>query len=234
MSEIFNEIYANLIGKECCSIRIGFGSMLRIGIGEKVFYENPKLKGKFHGEWDIISRSCSWRIVKENKILCGDNDDIEECSNIVNKLTCGRVKDIFQTFEPDLTIQFDNNIHIEYFSNSLDDNQLIIMSRNKISYDLTVDGWIKENNDKHSQTLSQIDEFISKYSEECNKRWEKVIPECNNLECDSCFYFRQIDGHFYFWDYGICSNGESPYDTKLVGIKSGCEFHKTLKDIKYE
>lgn len=110
---------------------------------------------------------------------------------------------------------------------------MIVMKSEATAYELTTNGIYEVDTNEHFNTLSEIESVLNELSEGCNKRWEEQIPKNNADEkCDDCFYFRGINGYFYFWDYGICSNGESPYDGKLVGCMSGCLSHKFLKDIK--
>jgi len=80
--------------------------------------------------------------------------------------------------------------------------------------------------------LTQIEEILSSLSESCHKRWDGIVnQEESASKCDDCFFFRGLDGHFYFWDYGICSNEDSMFDGKLVSVDSGCNCCKKLKDI---
>ena len=72
-----DDVKNKILGLKSCYIRVGYGGHLKLGLGEKKFYSNSELKGKYHGEWDIISRSCTWRIRRENIMLCGDGDEIE-------------------------------------------------------------------------------------------------------------------------------------------------------------
>lgn len=232
MGNYLYDLCKNLIGLNCCYLRVGYGSNLKIGLGKKLFYKNPKLKGKFHGEWDILSRMTTWRIIKNGKFLCGFDDEIELCNIVLSDLECGKVTKIVQGSYSDISISFSNDIDIDFFSNSLGDPKLIVIGGNRVSYELTLNGWEYESSDKNFKTLTDIEAILSVHSEDCSRRWEKNIPQNESVnKCTNCFYFRQIGGYFHFWDYGICSNKESTFDGKVVAFNSGCKHLKNLKDL---
>lgn len=237
MKEYFKELYDILVGKPCCYIKIGYGSNFRIGAGEKIYYKNPKLHGKFHGEWDIICRSYAWRIIKNGKFLCGSDDEIEDIEEIIETLNLGVFTKIERERKAgiDFSLHFEDGIIVDYFCCSTNDNQMMIMQKDGIAYELTVEGIYKVYTNEHFQTLTEIESFISEYSEKCSARWEAKVPDKDYpKKCGDCFYLRGIDGHFHFWDYGICSNFNSIYDGTLVSIKSGCEFNEQLKNLHSE
>lgn len=232
MEDVFKNLYVSIVGKNCCYIRLGFGSQLRVGIGDKVYYKSSKLEGKYHGEWDLVSRTFAWRIIQDNKILCGSDDEPEFINDILRDFKLGVISHIEKRSIADIAISFSNGVNIDFFCCSNDDNQMILMKKDETAYEFTIDGIYEVTTNEHFNTLSEIESILSEYSKECSKRWKERVPGNNLVEkCDNCFYLRGIDGHFYFWDFGICSNVESPNDGKLVGSASGCEFYRQLKDI---
>jgi hypothetical protein len=232
MEDSFDRMRDNILHKECCFIRQGYGSKLRLGLGELVHYKNPQLKGKFHGEWDLISRTFAWRMSLNNKLLCGSDDEVEFIDDALKNLKLGSITDIKRKSISDVSFLFSEGILIEFFCCSLDDNQMMIMKKGDTTFEFKHDGIYEVDINEHFSTLSAIESFIADFSEECSKRWEVRIPlNSSENKCDDCFYMRGIDGHFYFWDFGICSNEDSPFDAKLVGCESGCEFHRQLKEL---
>jgi flagellin-specific chaperone FliS len=232
MKDAFSNLYDSIVNKNCTFIRLGYGSQLRIGIGEKIYYKHPKLEGKYHGEWDLITRAFTWRISKNNRFLCGSDDEPEDIDKILKTLELGTVSHIEKKNIADISMHLSKGIIIDFFCCSKDDNQMIIMNGIETAYEFTLEGIYEVNTNEHFEKLSEIEAILSELSEACNKRWEEQVPDSGySKECGDCFYFRGIDGHFYFWEFGICSNCESPYDGMLVGLKSGCQFHKYLKDL---
>lgn len=221
-----------LIGLKSCYIVVGYGGHLKLGLGEKIFYKNTELKGKYHGEWDILSRQCTWRVRRESTILCGHEDEIEYSRVKLHSLELGAVMDILQREIFDFTIIFDSGIIIDYFMNMTYDPQLQISCNPNIAYELTEDGLIEIDPHELNRKSLEIDSVLNVYSEECCKRWSNLVCKTNSEKtCDECFYFRSIDGSFHFWKFGICSNFESQFDGKLVGNESGCNQFKQLKDL---
>lgn len=232
-NKIFLEdVKDKLIGLRACYIGVAYGCHLKLSIGERRFYKNNELKGKFHGDWDIVSRQCTWRVRRDSVILCGYGDEIEYSSEKLHSLELGTVKDIKQSEIFDLTIVFDSGIIIDYFMNITYEPQLTINSNQDLAYELTEEGFIEIDPEELFQKSSEIDSVLSAYSDECCKRWSNLVSKTSSDNiCDNCFYFRSIDGSFYFWKFGLCSNCASEFDGKLVGIESGCEQFKELKDL---
>lgn len=232
-NKIFIEyVKDKLIGLRSCYIGVAYGCHLKLSLGEKRFYENNELKGKFHGDWDIVSSQCTWRVRRDKVILCGYGDEIEYSSEKLHLLELGTVKDIKQSEIFDLTIVFDSGIIIDYFMNITYEPQLTINSNENLAYELTEEGFMEIDPKELFQKSSKIDSVLSAYSDECCKRWSNLVSKTSSDNiCDNCFYFRSIDGSFYFWKFGLCSNGASKFDGKLVGIQSGCEQFKELKDL---
>ncbi len=223
-----------LVGTQSCYVKVLYGSGLRIGLGEKVPFDNPRLKGKFHGEWDVLSRFCGWRILQNNKIICGFDNEIKDSNDILKSVLLGNLSDIIKLNEHDLRLSFENNYTIDFICQSTSEPIITIANeKRKVELDFTLDGWIQYDTDETSQKRNEIEVVFSTYSDECQNRWSKLvtISDGDNKCCD-CFYFRGIYGGFYFWDYGLCSNGDSENDGKLVNVKSGCECLKHLCDIK--
>lgn len=232
MNISFEEIYSRLKHLECCYIRVGYGGKLRLGFGNKIFYEQPRLKGKFYGEWDITSMYCSWRISRGNDFICGYDDEIEFCDEVLENLNFGCISDIIQLSPFDIRMIFDTNLVIDFFLQSLDGASIIILGeKEKIAFELFSDGWEQSASEKLSGKLTEIEEAVSNLSECCHERWKNLVPKNENgYKCDDCFYYNGLDGSFYFWDYGICSNKDSIHDGKLVSVCSGCCSFQRLKD----
>lgn len=202
-------------------------------MGEKISYANPRLEGKFHGEWDISTRYCGWRVLKANRIICGSDNEIKDSNNILKSVDIGKLLDIVLSNENDLRLLFENNYAIDFICQSTDEPIMSIVSgKSRMEFDLTLDGWIQYSSDETSQKMNAIETALSSHSDECQIRWSKLIRISNtDNKCRDCFYFRGIYGGFYFWDYGLCSNGDSENDGKLVNVMAGCDFLKHLGDI---
>jgi hypothetical protein len=55
------------------------------------------------------------------------------------------------------------------------------------------------------------------------ERWDTLeVPDAPG-HCDDCEFFVRLDGGGQFLDYGVCSNGNSPFDGRVVSFRSGCK-----------
>lgn len=215
-----------------CYIKEGYGGMLRIGLGNKVYYKNPALEGKFHGEWEIISRSVAWRVMRNSELICASGDDGESSNDNLKLLRKESLANITQDFFSDVHITFTGNLQIQYFSDSIEEPKIEILGPSETTYELTSDGWERIETNEVRDKLNKLDKVLIAYSEECSERWSKVLPHKDTENhCDDCFYFRNIDGHFSFLDFGICSNKNSENDASLVNVNSGCRCHRRLSEL---
>lgn len=233
MKVVFNDIRKSMISLDTSTIRIGYGGWLKLGFGEKVFYDSTKLKGKYLFEITVSSVSSAWRVIKDEELICGSDNEIEYCNDAISKLNLCKVIDFIQISKFDIRIIFDSGVIIDYFCQSTEGTTLAILDyKNSISYEFFFDGWEQTDSNKVADKLTEIEKVLDSLSEDCQSRWQTIVPEKeDDNECSNCFYFRGLDGHFYFWDYGVCSNKESKNDGKLVNVNSGCSKLKQLKEL---
>jgi hypothetical protein len=67
---------------------------------------------------------------------------------------------------------------------------------------------------------------------QCHERWKKNIHRDLNAsnkpdiwcdqECAQCAFYVRLGGKFAY-DYGVCSNKQSPHDGQLMFEHDGCE-----------
>ncbi|MDJ1500036.1 DUF3027 domain-containing protein [Xanthocytophaga agilis] len=94
----------------------------------------------------------------------------------------------------------------------------------------TSGNWTKYSLDE----FTDVDKIADAHAENCANRWKKTLPpKAFDNHCRDCTYFLPNSGRFYFWDFGLCSNGKSIFDGKVVGVKNSCEyFDDTLNPYK--
>lgn len=233
MNSIVDDIRVFIIGVTNSFYKVGYGGKLRLGFGEKIYYDPIHSKDKFLHQINISSINSAWRITKDEEFLCASDDESKHWEKVLTGLTLGKVIEFVEISKFDIRIMFDSGFSIDFFCQSTDSSNLFILDyQNKIYYELFSDGWEQSDYKYPVNKLTKIDEVLSTLSEECQERWQNLIPQKDGEnECDTCFYFRSISGYFNFWNYGICSNGQSTYDGNLVGFRSGCSKHKELKEL---
>ena len=112
-----------LFGKPCCRKQVGLIKSLGLGFGKKVFLESSELRDRlkhpFRGEWEIGTWNlCSWRISRENIIICDSNDssEIEKLDSAVEKIDFGHIVELLQPNDFDVRAIFDNGIYVDFFA----------------------------------------------------------------------------------------------------------------------
>lgn len=118
-----NQLFDKLLklrGLKCCDAKLALSSGLKISFGDKVFSHRSKLTGKdiFRGEWELISKYISWRVVQGNRIACSDCDGEELSDPIITSLVGRQLIEVVQNSQFDLSLVFDNEIELDFFGNS--------------------------------------------------------------------------------------------------------------------
>lgn len=98
-----------LIGRKCWKAAFAYGGELCLHFGRRVSYENPLMKGKKHGEWQLRTRGTAWQVFTPTESFSsrGGNE-----AALLEKLKClvGRkAKDISVSNANVLTIEFEGN-----------------------------------------------------------------------------------------------------------------------------
>ena len=167
-----------------------------------------------------------WRVIKNQDLYCGCYDYNEENDDLLKNLLTLKILDIIQISDFDIEIILEKEYKIVLLGQSIEDTHFGLLAPNDISIEFSPKNeWIISGSDT-PLGLSEEEELLDEHSEMCFERWKKIIPESQGkTHCSRCIYFRPLRGAFYFWDYGICSNGKSEFDGKLVGVESSCEHY---------
>ena len=117
-------------------------------------------------------------------------------------------------FQVDTVLQGDRHTPFKIINHLRETNEFKVI-------ELTIHGSWKTPDELE---FTDVEKLSSKHSENTVKRWKDIVPAKSfNNHCRNCTYYLSTSGRFYFWDFGICSNGKSVYDGKVVGVKSSCE-----------
>ncbi len=222
-----------ITGLKCCLSGVGYPHTFKLEFGSKNFFDEKR----FHGDWSLMTYSCGWRLMKDEKILCGYYDDAETSDKVVKILEGRILKEMIQSSKYDISLIFDNNYRADFWgqTNFKNHHSLFIYGPHDQYYEFRNNGsWSVDMDDKYLKGVTQAEKLRSEHSERFHKRWQDAMPKSENeFRCSNCIYFHGITGQFYFWDYGLCSNEHSDFDGKVVGIKSYCnEFSRYLREEK--
>lgn len=106
-----------LTGKACCRQRVGRGRSLSLGFGEKIPHGRTRLVDGFYGEWEIGTYSAAWRIISDEKLLCGSQDvvdNLEELDKRLGEITIGRIESVCLVSKFDVRVNLDKGMHIDF------------------------------------------------------------------------------------------------------------------------
>jgi hypothetical protein len=126
MTAQIEEMIKPMIGQRCCRQRVWRQRSLNLGFGEKIYHHNPKLIDTFYGEWEIGTYYCAWRVVKENKIICGSGDavdSLDELNSTLQRIDFDRIESLTQSTQFDVRAEFDTGMVIEFLATISDDDE---------------------------------------------------------------------------------------------------------------
>jgi hypothetical protein len=138
--------FLDIVGKKCCRQRVGEYKSLTLGFGEKIFHSRKKSIDPFSGEWEIGTYCSAWRIVKNEKIVCGSMDPVDSLNELDERLSSvefGSVMGIKMLSKFDIRVELDNGISIEFLcATDYEEEVVFIFGPNNlyIQYSLN-EGW---------------------------------------------------------------------------------------------
>jgi len=115
-----------LFGKPCCRQRVGRSRSLSIGFGKKVSHLKDNKSDTYYGEWEIRTYSSAWRILKNNKIICGSLetvDSVEELDDKLQHLSLGAARgiELLEGANPRILLEEGEYIDFMYASSEEDE-----------------------------------------------------------------------------------------------------------------
>jgi len=209
-----------LTESDCWQISITYPNAVVLDFGGKIEYTLGKFGKHYKGELIVYSEYCLWRIRQNNNILCSSYLYDAENIDIIENIKLSKLSGLIHTENDDFLFIFNDGYVIEYLC--------VIEAAPVLSITNKEDSYLYSKNKKwYKDDFNESDKFddmIMLHSKECFERWEKTVPKASGEEhCRNCIYYLQINGHYYYHDYGICSNKESDYDGKLVYCESNCK-----------
>ena len=203
----------NAIGLRCCDVQIDSVGTLRFGLGDKVYYSQPKLQGKFHGEWDFLSSCSAWRMLKDQKFICGSLDFREESGHVGGILVGEQLTGIIKPTPFDLSLIFSNELQVNIFGQSGSDGSLEVLAPNDLYLELIGGIWSIANSKEAVQRRNTEEEAICDYIERCKQevtfcceRLKEVYTEDDSNHnifvftpnFDETQWYIPVIGHIYF------------------------------------
>jgi hypothetical protein len=154
MNIAVQEIVKDIIGKPCSRKQVGRMKSLSLGFGEIIPYkpDMKRISEISYGEWELGTYYCSWRILKDGRIVCGSQDttDIDDLNIEINKIEVGRFGSLRQLTDLDVRVECDNGIAIDFLATISDDDEWfhIFCPENRYVEFKVVSGWRVGASDK--------------------------------------------------------------------------------------
>ena len=209
---------AAMEGFQCRAAEIRHYLNIVLGFGEFLEEEGPRGK-QTRWTWEVRSWDGIWRVTKSKKPIFGSGSDeavIEAQLPSLLGLTVERVD--YESFAGDLRVHFSDGTTLEILSLSAEGDCAWSIKG--------PDSWFPSETD--GAELTEQEEELSAHAEACFTRWRERVPMQNKERgCKQCAYYRHLQGAWYFWDFGVCTNGQSEYDGKVVNIGSICDSFST-------
>jgi hypothetical protein len=209
----------------------GYGSFVSLQLGE--LRQEPLGKtGKFGSfgeasvfiEWD-------WRIEDNSGIVCGTSDSIPKTETCVAALLGVRVTDLtVEGILPELTVSFSNGQRLRSMAMVSGDPQWHIKLLDSTYVCCEASRLVQTSGDEPGAGLSAEEQEMNFFAKTVTTRWGRPKAEPAPGDCFFCRNFIRLDADSSFLDYGVCSQVRSPYDGRVVNVKSGCSFFEGMSE----
>lgn len=218
--------FDNLIGLYCIESWCGYAGHLIIDLSTHPDKLSLLADNMEEAEWRFETVSAAWRLISNRTFQTGGYEDEEHNNQRLKSLLGSQVVKVQHNNKTDISIFFDNGFQVDTFLQGEAYPPFELHNRIKGTDELyviqlTIHGeWIEPEDIE----FTDEEKLASEHSENTEKRWKNFVPAKSfDNHCRNCAYFLATSGRFYFWDFGVCSNGKSIYDGKVVGVKSSCE-----------
>ena len=129
LSQKIEDFFQPIKDLPCCRKHAGEHKSLSLGFGKKTFHHDDTLHNSYYGEWEIGTYSASWRIVKEDRIVCGSGDPVDSYKELNERI---KTIDLGTFLRLELRSQFDvrvflsNQTYIDFLGCYADQEEDII------------------------------------------------------------------------------------------------------------
>lgn len=141
-----NKKLQSIVGQSISTIFVR-GKRLCIGFGEV-----SKATTIAHGEWEVGTYDCSWRVVRDNRVVCASNDAIDIPSELEDSLKAcdlGEFVGVMQLSELDTRFIFTHG-NLDILCTISDDDEILhVFFPDKEVATLSVsEGWVLGRSDR--------------------------------------------------------------------------------------
>jgi hypothetical protein len=156
---LVSPVIGGLLDSECCGQRVSWLRSLSVEFGKKIPHNNPKSNDKFVGEWRVGTFQSTWRVVKDEVLVCASQDFGDSAADLdvaFSKLKFDRFKAIEIVSKFDIRVHFYNGVHIDFLGAISDDDEIFhIFGPDSlyVGYSI-VNGWkVGKSNEREGKKL---------------------------------------------------------------------------------
>lgn len=201
-------------------------SLPRKGYGSAVFLELGQLtpvvfnRHQYENGEACIEIGWDWRVEEGASVLYGSSNSRPEIASGISSLQGTRIQSIDVIGDvPELAVRFSNGQCVR--------SMAMLTGEPMWSIKLPGGRWVRAE----GGILRFEDEIPKQAQEEELFAREKTIaarwgvPQAEPKpggNCTDCVWFVRLDGDAHLLDYGVCASSASPFDGRVVNLKSGC------------
>jgi hypothetical protein len=213
----FAEVTKPLIGLPIGHAWKGYGSAIFLEVGKlRPTGRNNRPTGEF-----CIGIEWNWRVEFGSTVEFGSSNTGAEINRRISSIEGAAVVSL-ETFGtiPELLIGLSTGHRIRTtvmttgdpeWSIRIDEDKWIYVTDGKVD---------RSRNGIANTTPEELAEF--ELAKKTATRWSVPVVEPKNGHCSNCRSFVYLDGEGHLFDYGVCIAESSPFDGKVVNVRSGC------------
>jgi hypothetical protein len=223
-TEEFASAARALVGLEISKAWIGYGTAAILELGTLRDEPGPDGRSFQKGEATVMI-GWSWRVEGPWSVLFGSTSTRQQVSEGLSTIESATLTGIgLDGALPELSVELSNGMRIRSFMSADGDPEWLVMLADGSA--LFVDNRELRHAAQGEPTEPEIsaeEELVLSHSEQCARRWSAQVPPSHLFgRCEDCAFFRPMEGEFYFYDFGVCTNPGSAHDASVVAVDSGC------------
>lgn len=145
--DFFRFIVTSMRHERCNIKKIGKRRDLSIEFGERAEKNKWKIPFVEHRKWRLGTYRSAWRLLKDEKIICGSQDVADSVDDLNKKLAnteIGTLSNVELISAYDVRVSFSNNVIIDFFCTFEDEDEIFHIFGDDnlyVGYSI-VEGWV--------------------------------------------------------------------------------------------
>ena len=223
-TEEFASAARALVGLEISRAWIGYGTAAILELGALRDETSPEGKTFQKGEATLMV-GWSWRVEGPAAVLFGSTSTRRQVAEGLTTLESSMLTSISVDGPlPELTLELSNGMRVRSFMSADGDPEWLVMLADGSAL-FVEDRELRQapHGEPTEPEITAEEELVLSHSEQCARRWGTQVPPSHLFgRCEDCAFFRPMEGEFYFYDFGVCTNPGSAHDASIVAVDSGC------------